>query len=197
MLSVSPIYYYTHQLASKAGRSIRQNEGWIWEMLVCNIGSGGGSLGLVLWGFEEGDGRLGGFESEELLEVAPPDEGDEDVGEEVGGLMEVFAGNVAVGDTANQPEGLKGQHGNHAAAEVTPDEVDDSDHEHSHNGMGLEGREGHLLTERLELCLNSVDLLLMALALRLYDMCALQLLQLFVELLDLSCMGRGVHLLMR
>lgn len=72
-----------------------------------------------------------------------------------------------MGDASHQPERLEGQHSDHATAKVRADHVDHCNHQNAHDRVGLEGGEGHLLTQRLQLSLHRGDLLLVSLALRL------------------------------
>lgn len=102
-----------------------------------------------------------------------------------------------MGNALDQSEGLEGQHGDHLSAEVAADDVDDCDHEDSDHCVTLEGGEGHLLAEGLQLRLDRRHLLLVPLALRLDDVRVLQLLQLFVELFDFGYVRMEVLLLMR
>ena len=87
------------------------------------------------------------WRTEYLLEVVPPDEGSRDVGKQVGSLVVVLSGDVAVGDAAEEGEGLEGQHGHHLSIELGSDHVDDHNHQQTHDYVALEGGEGHLLTQ--------------------------------------------------
>jgi hypothetical protein len=105
--------------------------------------SGGWKKDTAGLGGSKPEGR--GRSTEELFDVVAPDESDEDVGEQVGCFVEVLAGNVAVGESAHEREGLEGEHGDHLAAKVGADDVDDRDHEYAYDDVALEGGEGHLL----------------------------------------------------
>ena len=63
---------------------------------------------LRVWGARS-LGKEGG--TEDFFDVVAPDEGGEDVGEEIGCLEVVFACDVAVRDASDEGEGLEGQHG--------------------------------------------------------------------------------------
>lgn len=97
-----------------------------------------GSLRLVLRWLEEIHCCFWWFEVKVLLKVASPNECDQDIGEEVCTLVEIFARDVAMCDPANEPKGLKGKHGDYVSAEVGTDEVDDGDHKHTNYRVGFE-----------------------------------------------------------
>jgi hypothetical protein len=92
--------------------------------LVCTLGAGRKTL--PIWG-----ARILGDEgsTKDFLDVAPPYEGDQDVREEVGGLVEVLALYVSVRDSSHEGEGFEGQHCYDLSAEVGPNDVDHSDHQ--------------------------------------------------------------------
>lgn len=97
-----------------------------------------GSLRFILRWLEEINCCFGGLEVKVLLEVSPPNECDQDIGEEVCAFVKIFARDVAMRDPANEPKGLKGKHGDNVAAEVGTDEVDDRDHEHTNYSVRFE-----------------------------------------------------------
>lgn len=76
--------------------------------------------------------------TEDFLNVVPPDESHNDVREQVSRFVEILACYVAMSDPSKQRKWFKGQHGYDLTTEVSSDDIDNGDHQNADNCVTFE-----------------------------------------------------------